>query len=223
MIHLPFADRMEAGALLGLELSRRIEGPAVVLALARGGVPVGFAIAEELDFPLDVIVVRKLGVPWQEELAMGAIAGMARVLNEPMVAELGITGEEVEKTIVREQAELQRREALYRGTLAALPVRGQTVILVDDGLATGSSMQAAIQHVKLMGAARVIVAVPVGSAEACGNLRQSVDDVICLATPEYFYAVGEWYKDFRQVSDKEVSDLLANSRSRLPGGLPAAS
>jgi len=213
MIHLPFADRLEAGDLLGIELLRRMHARnAVVLALARGGVPVGFAAANRLGLQLDVIVARKLGVPWQPELAMGAIAGTARVLNEGMLAELEISADAVEKVIAREQAEMRRREELYRGGRPAPDLAGRTAILVDDGLATGSTMLAAVRHVRSLKSARTIVAVPVGSRDACNHLRTEADDVVCLAIPDFFYAVGEWYRDFRQVGDDEVRNLLTESR-----------
>jgi putative phosphoribosyl transferase len=186
-----------------------------VLALARGGVPVGFAVATRLDLPLDVIVARKLGVPWQPELAMGAIAGSARTLNERMLAELEISAAEVEKVIVREQAEMKRREELYHAGQSAPELTGRTAILVDDGLATGSTMLAAIRHARKLKAAIIVVAVPVGSRAACDHMRREADDIMCLATPDFFYAVGEWYRDFHQVSDSEVRNLLLQSRERL--------
>lgn len=220
MTHLPFAHRLEAGDLLGIELARRIPaGNAVVLALARGGVPVGFAVANRLGLPLDVIVARKLGVPWQPELAMGAIAGAARVLNEAMLAELEISSGEVESVIAREQAEMKRREKLYRAGQPPIDLAGKTAILVDDGLATGSTMLAAVRHARHLKSARIVVAVPVGSKEACDRLREEADDVVCLATPEFFYAVGEWYRDFRQVGDDEVRNLLAESRRQTANHL----
>jgi len=220
MIHLPFADRIEAGNALATELSRRINTRnAVVLALARGGVPVGFAVANRLDLPLDVIVARKLGVPWQPELAMGAIAGSARTLNEAMLAELEIPADDVEKVILREQAEMKRRDELYRVGQPAPDLAGRTAILVDDGLATGSTMLAAVRHARKLRAEIIVVAVPVGSRDACENLRRETDDVVCLAIPDFFYAVGEWYRDFHQVSDSEVRSLLAESRERLAKGL----
>lgn len=216
MTHIPYADRLEAGDLLGIELSRRqLPATSVVLALARGGVPVGFAVAKRLGLPLDVIVARKLGVPWQPELAMGALAGDARVINTAMLAQLDVGDDELEKTIAREQAEMKRREALYRGGKPAPDLSGETVILVDDGLATGSTMLAAIRHVRSLNAAHVIVAVPVGSADACDHLRREVDELICLSIPDFFYAVGEWYRNFEQVGDNEVKNLLAESHARL--------
>lgn len=226
MVHLPFADRVEAGRVLAKELSSRkicpSNGTEVVLALTRGGVPVGFAVADRLCIPLDVVVVRKLGVPWQPELAMGAIAGGVSILDEAMIRQLGISAGDIEETIANEQAELTRREELYRGAKPALELRGHTAILVDDGLATGSTMMAAVRHVRGLHPARVIVAVPVGSKDACDRLRREVDDLICLATPERFFAVGEWYRDFEQVSDGEVQHLLTESRQQLRKHLASA-
>jgi len=216
MVHLPFADRIEAGRLLARELSARNVGrDAVVLALTRGGVPVGFEVSDRLRIPLDIIVARKLGVPWQPELAMGAIAGSARILDRAMIQQLEIPDEDVEDIIAREQAEMSRREERYREGRAALELHGKTAILVDDGLATGSTMLAAVHYVRSFEPARVIIGVPVGSKDACRRLRQDVEELVCLATPEHFFAVGEWYRDFQQVSDTEVQNLLAESREQL--------
>jgi putative phosphoribosyl transferase len=216
MTHLPFQDRREAGRSLAAELTRRgIGHNAVVLALTRGGVPVGFAVADRLRLPLDIIVARKVGVPWQPELAMGAIAGITRILDEPMIQQLAIADEDVEAIVAREQAEMQRREELYRGAFPALEITDRTAIVVDDGLATGSTMIAAIRHARSLHPARVIVAVPVGSKQACQLLRKEADDVVCLATPEHFCAVGEWYRDFGQVDDTEVGSLLDACRRQL--------
>ena len=216
MTHLPFEDRREAGRLLAAELGRREIGRnAVVLALTRGGVPVGFAVADRLHLPLDVIVARKIGVPWQPELAMGAMAGATRILDDNMIRELAISREDVEEIVAREQAEMQRRERVYRGDKPALDLAGRTAIVVDDGLATGSTMVAAVRHARSLQPARTIVAAPVGSRQACALLQREADDVVCLAVPERFYAVGEWYRDFRQVDDSEVGSLLAESRRQL--------
>ncbi len=185
---------------------------AVVVALPRGGVPVGFAIAERLHIPLDVAVARKLGVPWQPELAMGAIAGTVRVLDEHLIQELAIGHEEVDSIVSREQAEMNRREELYHGGALPLDLRGRSVILVDDGIAMGSTMTAAARYVKSLGPEEVIIAVPSGSRQTCMRLISEVDDLVCLAAPEPFYSVGQWYLDFHQVSDIEVQDLLARSR-----------
>ena len=209
MIQLPFANRTEAGRLLAAELSRRSAGQnAIVLAIARGGVPIGFAIAHELQLPLDVIVARKLGVPWQPELAMGAIAGEARVMDRQTIEHLGISDTAVEQIVGSEQREMRRRENLYRAGRPALDLHGKTAILVDDGLATGNTLLAAARHAHSMKPARVIIAVPVGAASACHRLRREADEVVCLATPKAFTAVGQWYLDFRQVSDDEVRYLL---------------
>lgn len=213
MIDLPYRDRYEAGRLLGTELSRRSPAPTVVLALARGGVPVGAEVASALHAQLDVLVVRKLGVPWQPELAMGAIAGTTRVLDFRLILNLRISDEEVEEVVARESEERARREKLYRAGLPAISVRDRTVAIVDDGLATGSSMIAAVRYVRSLGPQKVIVAVPVGSSEACSRLEQEANECVCLAVPEPFFAVGEWYTDFRQVTDAEVSEILKRSRS----------
>jgi putative phosphoribosyl transferase len=216
MIDLPFTDRREAGRLLADELSlRNVAQNTVVLALARGGVPVGFAVADRLGLPLDVLVARKLGVPWQPELAMGAIAGTARILDDRMIQQLGISNEEVAGIVTREQTEMRRREELYRGGEPALDLHGKSVILTDDGLATGSTLLAAVSYVRSLEPEAVTIGVPVGSAEACNRLRKKVNDLVCLATPEPFVAVGQWYQDFQQVSDNEVKNLLAESRHLL--------
>jgi putative phosphoribosyl transferase len=220
MIQLPFADRIEAGQLLAREIAHRTSArSAVVLGLARGGVPVAFAVAKELGLPLDVLVARKIGVPWQPELAMGAIAGTARVLNRQLIAELGVPDGEVEKAIAREQSEMRRREELYRGGRQAAGLEGHRAILIDDGLATGSTMMAAARYVRSLKPEEILVGVPVGSKDAVDHLRQEVDDVICLAVPEFFYAVGEWYRDFRQVSDDEVQYLLNDAHVRYAESL----
>jgi putative phosphoribosyl transferase len=216
MVHLPFADREEAGRLLAEELSlRKVATDAVVLALTRGGVPVGFEVADRFHLHLDVIVARKLGVPWQPELAMGAIAGTARFLDDRMIQGLGISDEDVEKIVAREQAEMRRREELYRGGKAAPDLHGKSAIVIDDGLATGSTMIAAVRHCRSLKPAKVIIGVPVGSENAVARLREQVDELVCLATPKFFSAVGEWYRDFQQVNDAEVENLLAESRRRL--------
>ncbi len=201
---------------MAAEFSQRNTGHlAVIVALVRGGVPVGFAVADRLHLPLDVVVARKLGVPWQPELAMGAVAGAERILDIRMIEELRISPADVEETVAREQVEMRRREELYRGGEPALDLQGRSAILIDDGLATGSTMLAAVRHARSLKPARVMIGVPVGSSEACNLLRKEVDDLICLATPEHFHAVGEWYRDFRQVSDTEVRNLLVESRRQL--------
>lgn len=216
MIHLPFADRLEAGRLLAADPAlRKYSENGVILALTRGGVPVGFAVADRMHLPLDIIVARKIGVPWQPELAMGAIAGTTKVLDDRIIQELGIADEDIANVVAREQAEMKRREDLYRAGKPAPELKGQSAILIDDGLATGNTMLAAVLHVRSLNPAKVIIGVPVGSTDACHRLRKEVDDLVCLATPEFFYAVGEWYRNFQQVDDTEVQRLLAESRRQL--------
>jgi putative phosphoribosyl transferase len=216
MVELPFQDRADAGRLLGAELaSRKLGTNTVVLALSRGGVPVGFEVAEALKAPLDVVVVRKIGVPWQPELAAGAIAGGTRILDRRVFRDFPISDQELEAVIARETREMERREKLYRRGLPALDLTGQTVVLVDDGLATGSTMVAAARHVRSLHPHKLIVAVPVGSVEACSRLGQEADECVCLALPEPFVAVGEWYTDFRQVTDGQVQAILRRGRTRV--------
>lgn len=189
----------------------------VVFALPRGGVPVAYEVAQALRTPLDVFVVRKLGLPGHEELAMGAVAtGGVRVLNEQVVRGLGIPEYVIEAVANRELQELERRERVYRGDRPPANVRGKTVILVDDGLATGSTMLAAVQALGKLGPGRIVVAVPVASPDTCTLLKEYVDETVCAATPEPFYAVGLWYRDFSQTSDGEVRELL--ERSAAEGG-----
>jgi predicted phosphoribosyltransferase len=211
-----FRDRREAGQLLAAALSRYAGRPdVVVLALPRGGVPVAYEVAQALGAPLDVFVVRKLGVPGHEELAMGAVATPGvRVLNEEVVRGLGIPARMIEAVAAREQAELARRERLYRGDRPAVDVHGRTVILVDDGLATGASIHAAIQALRQRQPARIVVAVPIAAPDRCEALKDQVDDVVCAVTPEPFHAVGLWYDDFSQTTDDEVRELLARSAER---------
>jgi predicted phosphoribosyltransferase len=206
----PFRDRVEAGELLAEGLSHyRDRDDVIVLALPRGGVPVAAEIARRLHVPFDVFVVRKLGVPGHEELAMGAIAsGGVRLLNDDVVGPLGIPANVIDAVARREQIELERREELYRGTRAPIGLVGRTVILVDDGVATGSTMRAAVQAVRQQGPAQVIVAVPVGAPETCATLAREADDVVCVRTPDPFVAVGLWYRDFTPTSDHEVRALL---------------
>jgi len=208
-----FRDRREAGRLLATKLTAYDNRPdVVVLALPRGGVPVAYEVARALDAPLDVFVVRKLGVPGHEELAMGALAtGGVRVLNE-VVQHLGIPSTLIEAVTNHELTELERRERLYRGNRPPLDVRNRTVILVDDGLATGSTMRAAVRALRQQQPASIVVAVPVAAPESCEELRTLADDVICAVTPEAFHAVGLWYQDFSQTTDEEVRALLAKRR-----------
>ncbi len=205
-----FRDRREAGRLLAGKLAAYANRPGVlVLALPRGGVPVAYEVARSLNAPLDIFVVRKLGVPGYEELAMGAIAtGGVRVLNDQLVERLGIPDHMIDAVAEREQRELARRERLYRGGRPTLDVRGRTVILVDDGLATGATMHAAIAALRKLQPARIVVGVPTASPETCEEMRPEADEVICAITPEPFHAVGRWYQDFSQTSDEEVRQLL---------------
>jgi len=211
-----FRDRREAGRQVAAGLSRYAGRPDVlVLALPRGGVPVGFEIARALNAPLDVFLVRKLGVPGQEELAMGAIAsGGVRVLNEEVMRVLAIPAAVIEAAATREQRELERRERIYRGDRGGPDVRNCTVILVDDGLATGSTMRAAVAALRQQGPARIVVAVPTAAPSTRDEVRAEVDEMVCLDTPEPFYAVGAWYEDFSQISDEEVRGLLERAMVR---------
>jgi predicted phosphoribosyltransferase len=211
---LLFRDRTDAGQRLAARLGEYAGRSGVlILALPRGGLPVAFEVARSLRSPLGVFLVRKLGVPGHEELAMGAIAtGGVCVVNEAVVRELGIGGEAFEEVAARERTELERRERAYLGDVPAPEARGRTVILVDDGLATGSTMRAAAEAVRRQGPERVVVAVPVASRETCEELRAEVDEVVCAETPEPFRGVGRWYQDFSQTTDEEVRELLAKAR-----------
>jgi putative phosphoribosyl transferase len=208
--HVGFRNRTEAGRALARALSHYAgRDDVVVLALPRGGVPVAYEVAKELGAPLDVFLVRKLGVPGHEELAMGAIAsGGVLVLDESAVRWLGISEEQIQEALRRELEELRRRETAYRDGRPPRDLRGKTVILVDDGLATGSSMRAAARAVRRHGPARTVIAVPVASRSTCDQFRDEVDEVVCAVTPTPFYSVGSWYDDFSQTSDEEVRELL---------------
>jgi putative phosphoribosyl transferase len=210
MLRRAYRDRTEAGRYLAERLADYAGRPDVlVLALPRGGVPVAFEVAEALDAPLDVFLVRKLGVPGHEELALGALAsGGVRLLNDEVVRGLQIPPEVIEQVAAIERQELERREREYRGDRPAPDVRGKTVILIDDGLATGASMRAAVAALRQRYPARLVVAVPVAAPETCVEFRDEVNEVICARTPEPFYAVGLWYEDFAQTTDEEVRDLL---------------
>ncbi|WP_397409800.1 phosphoribosyltransferase [Polaromonas sp.] len=213
---LPYEDRREAGRVLADALAHYRGRPhLLVLALPRGGVPVAYEVARALKAPLDVFVVRKLGFPGHEEYAMGAIAsGGVRVMN-PMPG-MAVTPEEVAAAVAREQPELQRRERLYRGQGPAPELRGRTVIVVDDGLATGATMHAALLGIRQQHPARLVMAVPVGAADSCQALEGVADEVVCVATPEPFRAVGLWYRQFPQTSDDEVRALLEDAREHAP-------
>ena len=205
-----FLDRGEAGRELAkkLKVYENQQG-VLVLGIPRGGVPVAFQVATELQAPLDVFVVRKLGVPGREELAFGAIAsGGIRFLDSEIVEAVGISGPEIERITAKERQELERREVAYRGGRPPLAVQGQTVILVDDGIATGSSMQVAITALRQMKPARLVVAAPVAPVSTCKRLRREVDKLVCVQMLASFYAIGEFYENFSQVSDEEVTDLL---------------
>ena len=208
-----FRNRVDAGRILARALAAYGGTPdLLVLALPRGGVPVAFEVARTLRAPLDVFVVRKLGMPGHEEYAIGAIAsGGVMVVNDEAVQAFGITQAELDAVASEERLELERRERSYRGGRPPPDVRGKTVILVDDGLATGSTMRAAVAALRLEGVRRLVVAVPTGAPETCDEIGALVDDLICAITPEPFQAVGLWYEDFGQTTDEEVRDLLAAS------------
>ncbi len=218
MHYLQYRDRSEAGRILSTKLMAYAGQPGVlVLALPRGGVPVAYEVARALQAPLDVFIVRKLGVPGQEELALGAIAtGGVRVLNNEVVQALQIPESVIDAVTQQEQRELMRREQLYRDGHAPAEVRGRTVILIDDGLATGATMRAAVQALRRRQPARLVVAVPVAAPPVCQEFRELVADIICAYTPEPFFGVGRWYEDFSQTTDTEVHDLLARSQQEIP-------
>lgn len=212
-----FRDRRDAGRKLAQELMSYANRPDVlVLALPRGGVPVAFEVAQALGAPLDIFLVRKLGVPGHEELAMGAIAsGGVRVLNDTVVDALNIPDRLIDAVAEKEQQELERRERAYRGDRPKPEVGGKTVILVDDGLATGASMRAAIEGLRTKEPASIVMAVPTASPETCEAFADTVEDVVCAETPQPFYGVGFWYQDFSQTTDEEVGTLLARAESLL--------
>lgn len=219
----PFRDRSEAGRKLARKLTAYANHAEVlVLALPRGGVPVAFEVANLLNVPLDVFLVRKLGLPGQKELAMGAIAsGGVRVLNETLVEELSLSRSIIEAVTAREQQELERREQLYREGRPAPPISDSTIILVDDGLATGATMRAAVTALRQMQPARLVMAVPVAPPDIYPEFNELVDEIVCLMTPPLFFAIGLWYRDFSQTTDREVCDLLARAAQRpLPTHSP---
>lgn len=219
----PYRDRREAGRRLAAGLAAyRGRTDVLVLGIPRGGVPVAYELARALGAPLDVIVVRKLGVPFQPELAMGAIAsGGIRVLNVDVVEELGYPDSVIEAVAERELRELERREHAYRGERPALDPAGKTAIVADDGLATGSSMRAAVTSLRTRAAAAVVVAVPVGAQSTCREIGRIADDVVCPLQPETFMAVGQWYEDFGQTSDDEVRQLLEQANDPRSHAGPA--
>jgi len=214
----PFKDRAHAGRWLAERLSRYANCPDVlVLALPRGGVPVAFEIARALHTQLDIFLVRKLGVPGQEELAMGAIAtGGVCVLNEDIITYLGISQEEIDPVVAEQQKELERRERTYRVNRPPPDLRGRTVILVDDGLATGSTMRAAVSAVRKQLPAKIVIAVPIAAPAVCDDFKEEVDEIVCGLTPEGFFAVGFWYQDFSQTTDEEIRDLLSRAAREQP-------
>lgn len=214
-----FADRADAGRQLAAALAGVVKDPrALVLGLPRGGLPVAAEIAAALGLPLDVLCVRKLGVPFQRELAMGALAsGGAIVRNEDVLAMVPAAESAFRRVLEEERSELERRERAYRGDAPPLDVRGRTAIVVDDGLATGATMDAAVQALRSLEARSIIVAVPVGSPEAVARIREHADDVVCLHAPMFFGAVGSFYEEFDQTSDEEVTALLAAARRRGQG------
>jgi len=215
-VSLPFRDRYEAGKLLAARLGvYQNRADVLVLALPRGGVPVGFEVAQSLNTPLEVFVVRKLGVPGQEELAFGAIAsGGVRVLNRIIVRELGMSQAMIDGVAARELRELERREQLYRDNRPFPDVTGKAVILVDDGLATGSTMLAGVSALRQKKPREIVVAVPVAAQSTCEDLGKEADEIVCLATPEPFYAVGRWYIDFSQTTDDQVRELLQRAATQ---------
>jgi putative phosphoribosyl transferase len=218
-----FRDRTDGGRVLAGELAEYANRPdVVVLALPRGGVPVAFEVAAALRAPLDVFIVRKLGLPGHEEFAMGAIAsGGVRVLDDAAIRVFGVSRAVLEAVTAAEQRELERREREYRGDRPRHHLAGRTVILVDDGLATGSTMRAAVEALRQEAVARVVVAVPIAPPETCDAFREIVDDIVCARTPEPFYAVGLWYQDFSQTTDDEVRALL-DEAARTPGSVTGA-
>lgn len=213
-----FYNRSEAGKQLAAQLAiYRGRTDVLVLALPRGGVPVAFEVAQALHAPLDVVIVRKLGVPRYEELAMGAIAtGGIQILNQNVIATLGISEKEINNVVASEQQELELRERLYRGNRSAYDIHGRIVILVDDGIATGATMHAAVAAIKQQQPARVIIAVPVAAAATCKTFATQGDEVICVLKPEEFYAISLWYEHFSQTSEKEVRDLLTYANRKQP-------
>jgi predicted phosphoribosyltransferase len=213
-----FKDRKDAGKQLAVRLSDYAGAEdAIVLALPRGGVPVAFEVAQALRLPLDVFLVRKLGVPGHEELAMGAVAsGGIRVLNEEVIRSLSISEKQIAAVAAQEEQELMRRQSAYRGDRPEPCIEGKKVILIDDGVATGASMRAAVAAVRKARPACLVVAVPTAAPETCEALGRNVEEIICLDTPQPFYSVGQWYDDFSQTTDREVLDLL-----RRAGAEPA--
>ena len=210
-----FKDRVDAGKILAEKLSKYAAEKPLVLGLPRGGVPVAFEVAKALKAPLDVYIVRKLGVPGHEELAMGAIAtGDVRVLNESVIGPLQISKEAIETETKKEKEELKRRERVYRSGRAPLNVANRTVLLIDDGIATGSTIKAAIAALKKQKAAKIIVGVPVAPSSTIEELKKEVDDVVCVSTPDFFIAISVWYDEFPQTTDEQVRELLEKAETQ---------
>lgn len=209
-----FQDRSQAGRLLAKQVARlAFDAKPLVLALPRGGVPVAMEVARALRSELDVFLVRKLGLPGEEELAIGAIAsGGTRILNQSLVDELQISAETIDAIATLELKELQRREQLYRQGLPAIPATDRTIILIDDGIATGSTMRAGVAALRSQNPARILVAVPIACSRTCGELRPEIDELICAVTRDPFIAVGIWYEDFQQVTDRDVQMMLKDAR-----------
>ena len=211
-----FEDRTDAGRQLAAKLAHLRGQATVVLALPRGGLPIGYEVARELGAPLDVLNVRKLGVPWQEELAMGALAaGGVRVLNDDVIMSAGVSGEDIEAATAAQQLELDRRERLYRGGRPPRDLRGQTVVLVDDGIATGATVRAALNVIRAQQPAKLVLAVPVAQRSVAAELASEVDEMVCVTTPSDLYAIGMWYENFAQVSDDEVQSILAAAAAEM--------
>jgi len=221
----PFRDRRHAGAFLAARIQAYANRPnLLILALPRGGVPVAFEVAQALRAPLDLFLVRKLGVPGHEELAMGAIAsGGVQVLNRDVVDMLHLSPADIDLVAARELQELERRENAYRGDRSPPALAHRTIILVDDGLATGASMRAAAEALRRRDVERIVVAVPVASSHTCAEIKNLVDDLVCAMTPTHFRAVGQWYQDFDQTSDDEVRDLLAQANRHAGNAVPSRS
>jgi putative phosphoribosyl transferase len=213
MRHHPYRDRAEAGRVLASLLTPHTNAAGgIVLALPRGGVPVAFEVAKALHLPLDVFLVRKLGVPGHEELAMGAIAsGGIRVVNDDVMESLGLTEDHLKRVAMRESAEIERRERIYRGDRPLPALEGREVILIDDGLATGATMRAAARASRMQQPSRLTIAVPVGARSSCAEMKTEADEVVCAIAPDNFQAVGFWYDDFRETTDDEVKSLLVSS------------
>lgn len=221
-VDMNFRDRIEAGQILANKLTKYADQKPLVLGLPRGGVPVAFEVARALSAPLDVYVVRKLGTPGQEELAMGAVAtGGVRVLNNPVIEAMQISKEAIETETRKEQKEVERRERNYRGERPPTDVSNRTVLLIDDGIATGSTIKAAIAALKKQKAGRIVVGVPVAPAATIEELKTMVDEVVCVSTPEFFFAISIWYGSFPQTTDEEVRELLKKAEVKNDSALAA--